>query len=87
MKIGVKWGFKTKYKPNDEVQKYKPQLVVKGYAQEYGVDYEEIFFPVARMDIVRLLLSLTADKNWHVFQLDAKLAFLNGNISEEVYVE
>lgn len=57
-KIGVKWIFKRKYKPNGEVDKLKARLVAKGYNQEYGVDYEEIFAPVARMDTIRILIVL-----------------------------
>lgn len=52
--IGVKWVYKTKYKPNGEVEKYKARLVAKGYTQEYGVDYKEVFSPVARIDVVRV---------------------------------
>ncbi|XP_039137235.1 uncharacterized protein LOC120274764 [Dioscorea cayenensis subsp. rotundata] len=85
--IGVKWIFKRKYKANGEVDKCKARLVAKGYTQEYGVDYEEIFAPVARMDTIRLLIALAAHKNWAIFQLDIKSAFLNGEIEEEVYVE
>lgn len=56
--IGVKWIFKTKYKHNGEVQKFKGRLVAKGYAQEYGLDYEEVFSLVARIDMIRILLLL-----------------------------
>lgn len=84
--IGEKWIFKTMYKPNGDVEKYKAPLVAKGYAQEYGIDYEEVFASVAKLDTVRILLALAAFKGWPVYHLDVKSAFLNGNIEEEVYV-
>lgn len=84
--IGVKWVFRTKCKPNGEISKYKARLVAKGYSQEYGVDYEEIFTSIARMETVRVLFALAAQNNWPVFQLDVKSAFPNGTVKEEVYV-
>ncbi|KAH9805142.1 hypothetical protein KPL71_002337 [Citrus sinensis] len=63
------------------------ELVVKGFAQVPGVDYSDTFAPVARLDIIRLLLAVAAQKNWRVYQLDVKSAFLNGFLQEEIYVE
>ncbi|KAJ1704767.1 hypothetical protein LUZ63_004546 [Rhynchospora breviuscula] len=85
--IGVKWIYKTKYDADGEVQKLKARLVVKGYAQKYGLDYEETFSPVARFETVRLILALAAQINKPVYQFDVKSAFLNGDLFEEVYVE
>ena len=58
--IGVKWVFKTKLNKSGEVEKHKARLVAKGYAQRYGIDYMELFAPVARLDTVRLILALVA---------------------------
>ncbi|KAK9076083.1 hypothetical protein SSX86_004416 [Deinandra increscens subsp. villosa] len=84
--IGLKWVFKLKKDANGEVTKHKARLVAKGYVQVKGVDYEEVFAPVARMETVRLILALAATNRWKVHHLDVKTAFLNGEIQEEVYV-
>ena len=85
--IGVKWIFRTKYNVDGTVNKYKARLVVKGYVQQPGIDYGDTFAPVARMDTIRLLLAISANKGWKVFHMDVKSAFLNGILHEEVYVE
>jgi hypothetical protein len=85
--IGVKWIFKTKLNEHREVDKYKTRLVAKGYNQQYGVDYAEVFALVARLDTIRMVLSLAAQKSWLIYQLDVKLAFLHGEINEEVFVD
>ena len=85
--IGVKWVFKTKLNLDGTVQKNKARLVAKGYAQKPGIDYNETFAPVARLDTIRTLTTLAAQKSWKLYQLDAKSAFLNGVLEEEVYVE
>ena len=80
--IGVKWVFKTKLKENGEVDKYKACLVAKGYKQEYGIDYIEVFALVARHDTIRLVIALAAQNSWPIYKLDVKLAFLHGNLEE-----
>uniref|UniRef100_A0A2N9FP23 Integrase catalytic domain-containing protein n=1 Tax=Fagus sylvatica TaxID=28930 RepID=A0A2N9FP23_FAGSY len=86
-KIGVKWVFKTKLNENGEVDKCKARLVAKGYAQQYGIDYTEVFAPVARWDTIRMVIALAARNSWSVFQLDVKSAFLHGELNEAVFVE
>ncbi|KAD6453258.1 hypothetical protein E3N88_07963 [Mikania micrantha] len=84
--IGLKWVFKVKRDATGRVTKHKARLVAKGYVQQKGVDFEDAFAPVARMETIRLLLALAAKGNWVVHHLDVKSAFLNGELKEEVYV-
>ena len=85
--IGVKWVYKTKLNLDGSIQKHKARLVVKGYAQKPGIDFNETFAPVARLDTIRTLIALAAQKGWKLYQLDVKSAFLNGVLKEEVYVD
>jgi hypothetical protein len=84
--IGTKWIFKTKKDENGIIVRNKARLVAKGYNQEEGIDYDETFAPVARIEAIRIFLSYAAHKNFTVFQMDVKTAFLNGILHEEVYV-
>jgi hypothetical protein len=84
--IGLKWVFKVKRNSAGEVVKRKARLVAKGYSQIHGVDYEEVFAPVARLETVRILLTLAAQGECEVHHMDVKSAFLNGDLKEEVYV-
>ena len=62
--IGVKWIFKTKLNPDGTICKHKARLVVKGYAQQYGLDYQETFAPVARYDTIKLILAFASHSSW-----------------------
>ena len=84
--IGLKWIFKIKRNSDGSINKFKARLVAKGYIQRHGVDFEEVFAPVARMETVRLLIALAASRGWEVHHLDVKTAFLHGDLREEVYV-
>ncbi|XBI71622.1 hypothetical protein VPH35_065793 [Triticum aestivum] len=84
--IGLKWVFKEKRNAAGEVIKHKARLVAKGFVQRAGIDFEEIFAPVARLDSMRVLLAAAAQEGWEVHHLDVKSAFLNGELEEEVYV-
>ncbi|CAL5385932.1 unnamed protein product [Camellia sinensis] len=69
------------------MQRYKARLVAKGYKQRAGIDYGEVFAPVARLETIRLMISLAAQHKWQIYQLDMKSAFLNGFLEEEIYIE
>ncbi|KAE8803358.1 putative polyprotein [Hordeum vulgare] len=84
--IGLKWVYKLKKDPSGSIIKYKARMVAKGYVQHAGIDFEEVFAPVARFDSVRLLTALAAHHGWEVHHMDVKSAFLNGDLAEEVFV-
>ncbi|CAL2225682.1 unnamed protein product [Prunus armeniaca] len=85
--IGVKWVYKTKFNHDGSIQKHKARLVAKGYSQQPGIVFNKTFAPVARLDTIRALVALAAQKKWKIYQLDVKSAFLNGELEEEIYVE
>ncbi|CAH9066792.1 unnamed protein product [Cuscuta europaea] len=84
--IDMKWIFKNKRDEEGTVVQNKARLVAKGYNQQEDIDYDETFAPVARIEAIRLFLAYVAHKNFTVFQMDVKTAFLNGILEEEVYV-
>jgi len=84
--IGTKWVFRNKLDEHGIVIRNKARLVAKGYSQEEGIDYEEIYAPVARLEVIRMLLSFASIMDFKLYQMDVKSAFLNGFIQEEVYV-
>jgi len=83
--IGVKWVYKVKHKPNGEIAKYKARLVEKGFLQRKGIDYTEVFAPVARLETIRMIVAAACNIGWSMYQMDVKFAFLNGYLEEEVY--
>ena len=85
--VKCKWVFALKYKVNGSLERYKARLVAKGYTRTYGVDYQETFAPVAKMNIVRILLSLAAHFNWQLQKYDVKNASLHRYLQEEIYMK
>ncbi|KAG7587705.1 GAG-pre-integrase domain [Arabidopsis suecica] len=84
--IGLKWVFKLKRNSDGSINKHKARLVAKGYVQRHGIDFEEIFAPVARIETIRFIIALAASNGWEVHHLDVKTAFLPGELKEDVYV-
>ncbi|GJU69833.1 putative ribonuclease H-like domain-containing protein [Tanacetum coccineum] len=84
--IGTKWVFRNKRDERSIVVKNKARLVAQGFRQEEGIDYDEVFAPVARIEAIRLFLAFASYMGFTVYQMDVKSAFLYGTIEEEVYV-
>jgi hypothetical protein len=85
--IDTKWVFRNKLNEDGKVTRNKSRLVCKGHAEIEGIDFEETFALVARMEEIRLILSYACSKNVKVYQMDVKSSFLNGELEEEVYIE
>ena len=84
--ITLKWVFKLKKDEKGAVIKHKARLVACGFVQQEGIDYDDAFMPVARMESIRVLLALASQEGWSMHHMDVKSAFLNGDLKEEVYV-
>jgi hypothetical protein len=85
--VSCKWVFTVKKNPEGKVERSKAKLVARGYSQTYGIDYDKIFAPVAKMSTVRTLISCAAIFGWPLHQLDVKNAFLHSDLQEKVYME
>ena len=84
--VGFKWVFKTKRDSTDNIEHHKDRIVSKGFTQKDGIDYKETFLPVPRKDSRRIIMDLVAHYDLKLHQMDVKIAFLNGNLEEEVYM-
>ncbi len=82
--IGCKWVYKVKHNIDGSVTKYKTRLVAKGYAQTYGIDYEETYNLVAKMTTVKVIITMAVAKGWLLHQMDVNDVFLHGDLQEEV---
>ncbi|XP_070046380.1 uncharacterized mitochondrial protein AtMg00820-like [Nicotiana tomentosiformis] len=85
--IGTKWVFRNKLDKDGTVTKNKARLVVQGYSQEEGIDYDETFAPDSRLEAIRFLIAFTAYMEFTLHQMDVKSTFFNGYLKEEVFVK
>ena len=82
--IGCKWVFKVKYGNDSNVERFKAHVVAKGYAQKYGIDYEEIVTPLVRFSSIRTLLEYAVQNELLIHQMDVVTPFLNGKLEEQI---
>jgi Reverse transcriptase (RNA-dependent DNA polymerase) len=85
--VGYKWIYSIKYNAEGKIERYKVRLVRKGYTQTYGVDFQKTFSPIAKLNSVRVLLSLTTNFDWPLYQFDVKNVFLHGDLEEKNYMD
>lgn len=85
--VSCKWVYKTKTNADGSLDKFKARLVARGYTQRKGIDYEETFSPVAKMATIRSVLSIAANEGLTLTQFDVSTAFLNGSLSEEIFMK
>lgn len=85
--ISSKWVFRIKKLQIGEIDKYKARLVARGCEQKYGIDYVEVYAPVARIQTIRTLLAVSVEMNYHVHQMDVTTAYIQGDLLETVYME
>jgi len=85
--VSCKWVFKIKQGANGEVERYKARLVARGFTQTCRVDYNETFAPVAKFTSIHCIFALAALEDMEIHQMDVKIAFLNGELEEEIYME
>jgi hypothetical protein len=85
--VTSRWLYKLKYVADGSIETYKARFVARGFSQVEGVDYDETFAPVARYTLIRSMISIAVEMGWKIHRMDVKIAFLNGLIQEEVYIE
>lgn len=82
----VQLGFQVKFKLDGTIERYKTKLVDQVFTKTFGIDYDETFTPVAKLNSVRVLISLATNLDWKLHQMDVKIVFLNGELDEEIYM-
>ena len=85
--VGCRWVYTLKCKADGSLERYKARLVAQGYTQTHGIDYQDTFAPVAKMNAIRIILSLAVNLDWPLNQYDIKNVFLHGDLKEEIYMQ
>jgi len=85
--IGCHWVYKLNHKPDGTIDRFKAQLVAKGFTQTEGFDYFETYFPIVKLTIVRILLALATTSDWFIHQLDVDNVVLHGHLHAEIYMK
>jgi hypothetical protein len=85
--VRCKWVYRNKYASHGSIERHKARLVAKGFSQVEGIDYNETFTPVAKMNSIRLVIALATSHKWEVHQIDVKYVFLHADLKEEIYME
>jgi hypothetical protein len=85
--VGTKWIFKNKLNENGNIINNKSRIVCKGYSRVEGIDFEETFALVARLEAIKIFLACACFRNFKIYRMDVKSSFLNGTLEEEVYVD
>ena len=85
--ISCKWLYKIKRRTNGTIERLNARLVARGFSQQYGLDYDKTFSPVAKLTSVRVVLTVAANKEWILWQMDVKKAFLHGELDQEIYMD
>jgi hypothetical protein len=85
--VRCRWVYRTKSAIDGQISRYKAMLVSKCFQHVHGIDYDETFSLVAKMDSIRLTISIATTKGWEVHQMDVKNSFIHGDLSEEIYME
>ena len=85
--VTSRWIYKVKYVADGSIEKHKAQFVARGFSHVEGIDYDEMFAPVARYASIRTVMAIVAEMGWKIHQMDVKTAFLNDILEEEVYIE
>jgi Reverse transcriptase (RNA-dependent DNA polymerase) len=84
--VSCKWAFKVKRLPNGNIDKFRARLVARGFTQRHGIDYNETFAPVVRMESLRILLAIATMEDLKVHQMDVVTAYLADELEEEIYM-
>ena len=85
--VRCRWVYRTKKETYRHINRYKARLFSKGFRQVHGIEYDETFAPIEKMDSIQLALAIVVGRRWEVHQMDVKNEFLHGDLSDKIYME